>query len=133
DLFVENNVYNEGGGNAVRIVPTSQLEGFHSALKKMLARFVSAEVGLRHNLKIGSNYCRNPPLQHADLLALARTAALCRGAIAESPQLEFVTKLMSKPLRRPAYRSAIPIDFGFEQWQQIVEMTRTDTQALETT
>ncbi|KAG3111249.1 hypothetical protein PI125_g9296 [Phytophthora idaei] len=106
----------------------------------MLARFVSAEVGLRlldlfilqHNLKIGSNYYRNPPLQHADLLTLARTAALCRGAIEKSPQLEFVTKLMSKPLRRPAYRLAIPIDFGFEQWQQIVEMTRTDTRALET-
>ncbi|KAE9051055.1 hypothetical protein PR001_g1803 [Phytophthora rubi] len=64
DLYVKSNVFSEGGGKDVRIVSTSQLEGIHSALKKILARSVSAEVGLRildlyilqHNLKVGSNY-----------------------------------------------------------------------------
>ncbi|KAK1938974.1 hypothetical protein P3T76_009049 [Phytophthora citrophthora] len=61
DLYVDRNVFSEGGGSDVRVVSTSQLEGFHSALKKMLARSVSVEVGLqildlfilKHNLKIG--------------------------------------------------------------------------------
>ncbi|KAG6959729.1 hypothetical protein JG687_00008619 [Phytophthora cactorum] len=54
DLFVENNVYNEGGGNAVRIVPTSQLEGFHSVLKKMLARnyLSSLQRSHQHNASV---------------------------------------------------------------------------------
>ncbi|ETO76414.1 hypothetical protein F444_08181 [Phytophthora nicotianae P1976] len=47
DLYVENNTYKEGGGPAIRVLSTSQLEGFHSALKKLMARSVSAEVGLR--------------------------------------------------------------------------------------
>ncbi|KAE9268971.1 hypothetical protein PF001_g29432 [Phytophthora fragariae] len=139
DLYVKSNVFSEGGGKDVRIVSTSQLEGIHSALKKILARSVSAEVGLRildlyilqHNLKVGSNYGRNPPLHHADILTLAQTAMLCRGVVAESPQLEFVSRLMSKPLLPPAYRSATALDFGFDQWQQMFDGTSIDTQALE--
>ncbi|ETI31343.1 hypothetical protein F443_21680 [Phytophthora nicotianae P1569] len=48
----------------------------------MLARSVSVDVGLRildifilqQNLKVGSNYGRNPPMHHADILTLAQTA-----------------------------------------------------------
>ncbi|ETI44469.1 hypothetical protein F443_10826 [Phytophthora nicotianae P1569] len=139
DLYVEDNIYREGGGKDVRVVSTSQLEGFHSALKKMLARSVSANNGLRildifilqHNLKVGSNYGRNPPMHHADILTLAQTATLCRGIIAESPQLEFVNQLLSKPLRQPAYLASTVLDYGFERWRQIFETARFDTQTLE--
>ncbi|KUF91874.1 hypothetical protein AM587_10004276 [Phytophthora nicotianae] len=139
DLYVEDNIYREGGGKDVRVVSTSQLEGFHSALKKMLARSVSANNGLRildifilqHNLKVGSNYGRNPPMHHADILTLAQTATLCRGIIAESPQLEFVNQLVSKPLRQSAYLASTVLDYGLERWRQIFETARFDTQALE--
>ncbi|ETO84361.1 hypothetical protein F444_01715 [Phytophthora nicotianae P1976] len=139
NLYVEDNIYREGGGKDVRVVSTSQLEGFHSALKKMLARSVSANNGLRildifilqHNLKVGSNYGRNPPMHHADILTLAQTATLCRGIIAESPQLEFVNQLVSKPLRQSAYLASTVLDYGFERWRQIFETARFDTQALE--
>ncbi|ETL48820.1 hypothetical protein L916_01609 [Phytophthora nicotianae] len=139
DLYVEDNIYREGGGKDVRVVSTSQLEGFHSALNKMLARSVSADIGLRildifilqHNLKVSSNYGRNPPMHHADILTLAQTATLCRGIIAESPQLEFVNQLLSKPLRQPAYRASTVLDYGFERWRQIFETARVDTQTLE--
>ncbi|OWZ16199.1 hypothetical protein PHMEG_00010043 [Phytophthora megakarya] len=134
------NVFNAGGGSNVRVVPTIQLEGFHSALKKMLARSVSVEVGLRildlfilkHNLKIGSQYGRNPPLHDADILTLIQTATRCRGAAVEPPQLEFVGEPISEPLRLPSYRSATDLDFGFKQWNQIFETVRIDSQALET-
>ncbi|EGZ23270.1 hypothetical protein PHYSODRAFT_324496 [Phytophthora sojae] len=100
DLYVENNVFSEGGGKD-------------------------------HNLKVGSSYGRNPPLQHADILTLAQTAMLCRGVVADSPQLEYVSRLVSKPLQQPAYRSATALDFGFDQWQQMFEGTNIDAQALE--
>ncbi|ETP53440.1 hypothetical protein F442_01654 [Phytophthora nicotianae P10297] len=139
DLYLEDNIYREGGGKDVRVVSTSQLEGFHSALNKMLARSVSADIGLRildifilqHNLKVSSNYGRNPPMHHADIPTLAQTATLCRGIIAESPQLEFVNQLLSKPLRQPAYRASTVLDYGFERWRQIFETARVDTQTLE--
>ncbi|KAE9059940.1 hypothetical protein PF006_g31765, partial [Phytophthora fragariae] len=96
DVDVKDNSYDEGGGKSVRVLSTSQLEGFHSALKKLLARSVSAEIGLRildvfilrHNLKIGSRYGCNPPLEHADIATLAQAASFCRDVISESPQLE---------------------------------------------
>ncbi|EGZ05062.1 hypothetical protein PHYSODRAFT_348643 [Phytophthora sojae] len=47
DAVASANTYEEGGGKSVRVLSTSQLEGFHSALKKLLARSVSAEIGLR--------------------------------------------------------------------------------------
>ncbi|KAK1928822.1 hypothetical protein P3T76_015760 [Phytophthora citrophthora] len=139
DLYVDRNVFSEGGGSDVQVVSTSQLEGFHSALKKMLARSVSVEVGLRildlfilkHNLKIGSQYGRNPPLHDADILTLIQTATLCRGAAVETPQLEFVVELISEPLRQPSYRSATDLDFSFEHWNQIFETVRIDSQAME--
>ncbi|OWY95657.1 hypothetical protein PHMEG_00034279 [Phytophthora megakarya] len=127
DLYAPSNTFSEGGGGDVRIVSTSQLEGFHSALKKVLARSVSVDVGLRvldffilqHNLKIGTKFGRNPPLQHADIITLTRTAALCRGVLPDSPQLEFANELISKPLQMPKYRSATSLDFGFVQWKLI--------------
>jgi hypothetical protein len=139
DLYVESNNYEEGGGKSVRVLSTSQLEGFHSALKKLLARSVSAEVGLRildvfivrHNLKVGAKYGRNPPLQHADAITLAQTAMLCRGALPESQELEFVSQLMSKPLPRPQYRSSTQHDFNFEQWGQLFDGVHVDTDALD--
>ncbi|ETL48821.1 hypothetical protein L916_01608 [Phytophthora nicotianae] len=100
DLYVEANIYREGGGKD-------------------------------HNLKVGSNYGRNPPMHPADILTLAQTATLCRGIIAESPQLEFVNQLVSKPLRQSAYLASTVLDYGLERWRQICETARFDTQALE--
>ncbi|OWY98481.1 hypothetical protein PHMEG_00030747 [Phytophthora megakarya] len=139
DLEVATNTNNEGGGKSVRVLSTSQLEGFHSALKKLLARSVSAEVGLRilavfivrHNLKVGARYGRNPSLQHADLFTLAQTASCCRGAPPESLELEYVSNLMSFPLARPQYRSTTDHDFGFEEWGQLFDSVKIDTNALE--
>ncbi|ETI39999.1 hypothetical protein F443_14480 [Phytophthora nicotianae P1569] len=80
----------------------------------MLARSVPVDVGLRildifilqHSLKVGSNYGQHPSMRHADILTLAQTATLCRGVIAESPQLEF-------------------------NWRQIFETASVDALALE--
>nr|KAE8919422.1 hypothetical protein PF009_g30272 [Phytophthora fragariae] len=140
DVDVKDNSYDEGGGKSVRVLSTSQLEGFHSALKKLLARSVSAEIGLRildvfilrHNLKIGSRYGCNPPLEHADIATLAQAASFCRDVISESPQLEFVSKLLSTKLVSPQYRSVTEHDFGFEQWGQLFETAQVDLAALET-
>lgn len=46
DLSVDSNFYCEEN-NVVKIVSTSQLEGFHAQLKKVLNRSVSYEVGVR--------------------------------------------------------------------------------------
>lgn len=45
-MQIESNNYWEGG-KAVKIVSTSQLEGFHSALKKLTAQSICVEVGTR--------------------------------------------------------------------------------------
>jgi hypothetical protein len=65
-------------------VATSQLEGFHSGLKKLLNRALSAEVGLRildvyivqHNLRIGAKFGRNASFGDFDFMALAQAAML---------------------------------------------------------
>eukprot|EP00644_Phytophthora_capsici_P000824 jgi/Phyca11/109320/e_gw1.16.118.1 len=46
DLYVEDNEYMDNG-KRVRVVSTSQLEGLHSKLRKLLDRIVSIEVGMR--------------------------------------------------------------------------------------
>ena len=46
DLHVEHNTYVEAGVK-VKVVSTSQLESFHSQLKRLLRRNVSIEVALR--------------------------------------------------------------------------------------
>ncbi|KAE9055633.1 hypothetical protein PF006_g32904, partial [Phytophthora fragariae] len=68
DLHVPINDYREGRAKPVRIVATSQLEDFHSALKKLLNRSLSVDVGMRildvfivrHNLRMGTKFGRNP-------------------------------------------------------------------------
>ncbi|KAG3076569.1 hypothetical protein PI124_g22184 [Phytophthora idaei] len=86
---------------------------------------------VRHNLKVGSKYGRNPPLEHAGLVMLAQTASLYRGAVSETAQLEFVSKLLAAPLSAPQHRSITDHDFAFEQWGQLVETDRSDTAALD--
>ncbi|RLN91884.1 hypothetical protein BBJ28_00026613 [Nothophytophthora sp. Chile5] len=92
DVFVEHNSYEEAGEKA-SVVSTSELDGFHSALKRLLSRSVAADVGLRlldvfildHNLRVGARYGRNPAFHHADFVTVARSALVCRGILAESP------------------------------------------------
>ncbi|KAF1780292.1 hypothetical protein GQ600_1536 [Phytophthora cactorum] len=132
DLHVHSNVYTEGGGGPVRITSTSQLEGFHSGLKKLLARDVRAEIGLRildvhvvqHNLAVGARYGRNPELGQVGLVTACRSALLCshngRGLLATSADQEFMNRLMSTP----QYRSATPLDFSFKTWQTIFKSAR---------
>ncbi|OWZ20207.1 LOW QUALITY PROTEIN: hypothetical protein PHMEG_0005407 [Phytophthora megakarya] len=130
DLEVATNTYNEGGE---RLSASNQPTGGVSfCIKKLLARSVSAEVGLRildvfnvrHNLKVGTRYGRNPPLQHADLFTLAQTASCCHGAFPESPELEYVSNLMSFPHARPQYRSTTDHDFEFEERGQLLTLSR---------
>lgn len=62
DLYSDENTHIEGGIQ-VSLVSTSQLEGFHAALKRLLCRSVAVDVGLRildifilnHNLRVGRN------------------------------------------------------------------------------
>ncbi|KUF82019.1 hypothetical protein AM587_10002221 [Phytophthora nicotianae] len=103
DLFVQESVYKEGG-KAVRVVSTSQLEGFHSALKKLVVRQVSAALGLRildvfivrHNLRVGAEFGRNVNVGDLDFISLSHAALLSHGAVAESPQLEFALNMISR-------------------------------------
>ncbi|KAE9067966.1 hypothetical protein PF006_g29886 [Phytophthora fragariae] len=98
DLHVPNNDYREDRAKPVRIVATSQLEGFHSALKKLLNRSLSVDVGMRildvfivrHNLRMGTKFGRNPSFGEIDFVSLAQAAILSQGVLPESPQLAFV-------------------------------------------
>lgn len=62
DLYVLENTHCESG-MSVKVVSTSQLEGFHAALKKLVARKVSVEVGSRildlFILKVSLNVMQN--------------------------------------------------------------------------
>ncbi|KAG1700106.1 hypothetical protein DVH05_011918 [Phytophthora capsici] len=143
DLYVADNIYKEGGGPPVRIVSTSQLEGFHSALKKLLAREVRAELGLRildvfivqHNLDVGARFGRNPHIANVDLIAACRAATVCKlygnGLVAGTAEQEFLTNLVSAKLPSPQYRSATQRDFAFGAWQDIFHGVNIASAALE--
>ncbi|ETO70278.1 hypothetical protein F444_13224, partial [Phytophthora nicotianae P1976] len=128
DQFVQESVYKEGG-KAVRVVSTSQLEGFHSALKKLVVRQVSAALGLRildvfivrHNLRVGAEFGRNVNVGDLDFISLSHAALLSHGAVAESPQLEFALNMISQPQVLPQYRSVSRIDFALDQWIRVFE------------
>ncbi|KAE9284496.1 hypothetical protein PF001_g22352, partial [Phytophthora fragariae] len=132
DLHVPNNDYREGRAKPVRIVATSQLEGFHSALKKLLNRSLSVDVGMRildvfivrHNLRMGTKFGRNPSFGEIDFVSLAQAAILSQGVLPESPQLAFVQHVLSEPLQEPRYRSASPLDFAFSKWRRMFETAR---------
>ncbi|KAG6960552.1 hypothetical protein JG688_00009534, partial [Phytophthora aleatoria] len=122
-LHVAENTYNEGGGPPVRVVSTSQLEGFHSALKKLLAREVRVELGLRildvfivqHNIDVGARFGGNPKLGKLDLIAACRAAAVCKlygnGLVASTTEQEFVNNLVSSSIPPHQYRSVTQHEF----------------------
>ncbi|POM70099.1 Hypothetical protein PHPALM_13519 [Phytophthora palmivora] len=136
-LHVADNTYREGG-SPVRIVSTSQLEGFHSALKKLLAREVRSELGLRildvfivqHNIDVGARFGRNPPISNVDLISACRAATLCKlygkGLVASTPEQEFITNLVSESIPAPQYRSATGRDFSFQAWEQMFKNANVD-------
>ncbi|ETK71744.1 hypothetical protein L915_21058 [Phytophthora nicotianae] len=113
DLYVPVNTYSTGGRN-IRVVSTSQLEGFHAGLKKLVARPVSARLGLRildifivqHILRIEAEFGRNPDFGALDFVSLAQAAIWSRGALPASPQLSFGLHILSEQLEGPQYRSA---------------------------
>lgn len=125
---------------AVCIVSTSQLKDFHSALKKLTARYVSVEVSLRildvfivqHNLKIGADFGRNKPFGAVDFLALSQAAIMCQGVgIAYIPQLEYALDVFSEQLCEPTYRNATPNDFDIGQWMRMFTSAKADVDLLE--
>ncbi|KAE9306071.1 hypothetical protein PR003_g21329, partial [Phytophthora rubi] len=139
DLHVPNSDYREGRAKPVRIVATSQLEGFHSALKNFLNRSLSVDVGMRildvfivrHNLRMGTKFGRNPSFGEIDFVSLAQAAILLQGVLPESPQLAFVQHVLSEPLQEPRYRSASPLDFAFSKWRRMFETARVQPERLD--
>ncbi|ETN09731.1 hypothetical protein PPTG_11334 [Phytophthora nicotianae INRA-310] len=81
-------------------------------------------------IKRGGLYVENNTYKEGGGPAI-RTASWCRGVVPDSPQLEFVSKLLSEPHPRPQYRSVTDHDFGFEQWGQLFETARVDSAVLE--
>ncbi|RLN02727.1 hypothetical protein BBJ28_00027163, partial [Nothophytophthora sp. Chile5] len=140
DLFVSDNTYQEGD-QSIRVVSTSQLEGFHSGLKKLVARSLSAQLGLRildvyivkHNLRVGAALGRSPDFGEMDFVSLTQAALLSCGVIPESPQLAFVLHILSEPLMGPQYRSTSPMDFGFAQWMDMFASARMAPHSLDAT
>ncbi|OWY92269.1 hypothetical protein PHMEG_00038798 [Phytophthora megakarya] len=138
ELHVKNNSFEEGG-RSVRVVSTSQLEGFHSALKKLLTRNVSIDVGLRildwfivkHNLSVGTQFGRNPALKNVDLIAAGQAALLCGTLLPTSPQMEHVLQIFSSPLTPPQYRTETQTDFDLNSWCRIFERASVNTSCLE--
>lgn len=63
ELYVSSNTYQEGG-RSVRVVSTSQLEGFHSSLKKLLTQNVSIDVAYESltGLSLNTIYLLGPSL-----------------------------------------------------------------------
>ncbi|OWZ04035.1 hypothetical protein PHMEG_00024140 [Phytophthora megakarya] len=143
DLYVSDNTNNEGGGPPVRIISTSPLEGFHSALKKFLAREVRAELGLRildafivqHNIDVGARFGRNRSIGNVDLVAACRAATVCKlygnGLIASTAEQEFVTRLVSSSIPPPQYRSVTQREFPFGSWQVMFQSATVNSSALE--
>ncbi|KAG1688921.1 hypothetical protein DVH05_003005 [Phytophthora capsici] len=143
DLYVEDNEYMDNG-KRVRVVSTSQLEGLHSKLRKLLDRIVSIEVGMRildifllkHNLKTGAMYRRNPEFTAYDVMTLYRTSVLIHGLLPESPQLEFIRKLLVAPVQptsmlqriRPGGSSAT-LNRPWEQLHGLLSVSTTATEA----
>ncbi|EGZ12244.1 hypothetical protein PHYSODRAFT_515568, partial [Phytophthora sojae] len=129
ELYVGSNTYEEGG-HRVRVISTSQLEGFHSSLKNLLTRNVSIEVGsgildwliVKHNLSIGAKFGRNPPMNGVDLISAGHTALLCVTMVPISPQIEYVMQLFSSPLVAPQYRTETERDFDFDSWAQVFSL-----------
>ncbi|KAF1787012.1 hypothetical protein GQ600_18330 [Phytophthora cactorum] len=99
DLFVDEADYSENGCT-VRVLSTSQLEAVHSKLRKLLDRVVSFEMGLRHNLKTGAKFGRNPEFFEFDFLSMSFAAVLCREQLASTPQLEFMYELVASQATR---------------------------------
>ncbi|KAE9274935.1 hypothetical protein PR003_g29470 [Phytophthora rubi] len=140
DLYVDDNTYSEGG-HQIRVVSTSQLEGFHAGLKKLIARSVSVKLGLRildifivqHNLRVGADFGRNPDFGALDFVSLAQAALLSRGSLPESPQLAFALHILSEPLDQPQYRSASSTDFSFAQWQRMFDSVHVDSSNVDAT
>ncbi|RLN92668.1 hypothetical protein BBJ28_00025682, partial [Nothophytophthora sp. Chile5] len=138
DLYASSNVHEEGGMKR-KVVATSQLEGFHSALKNLLARNVSPELGLRildcfiirHNLDIGARFGRNPWFGGVDLITTGRAAMLCSDSMPSSPQMEYMMQLISTPLSPPQYRSETTPNFDFSLWDRMFQAARVDNTCLE--
>jgi hypothetical protein len=153
DLFVDENQYTYTGGE-VRIVSKSQLEAIHSKPRKLLDRILSVEVGLRildifilqvrslskfsrlyrlfsnwslqHNLTVGARHRRNPEFHGTDFCSVCQSAVMCSGLLPESPQLEYIAKLMAIKTTQFAtngvYRTAAASLAEHRPWEHLFDM-----------
>ncbi|ETL88905.1 hypothetical protein L917_12074 [Phytophthora nicotianae] len=103
DMYVKENEYLENG-KRIRIVSTSPLEAVHSKLRKLLGRMVSIEVSMRihdifllkHNLKTGAKYKRNPSFAEFDFITLSQAIVYCCDVLPDSSQTEYLYKLLTR-------------------------------------
>ncbi|KAF1778953.1 hypothetical protein GQ600_8863 [Phytophthora cactorum] len=109
--------------------------------KKKAARPVSARLGLhildinivKHNLRVGAAFERNPDFGALAFITHAQAALLSRGSVPESPQLSFDIQILPVPLEGPQYRSASTTDYGFSAWQPVFEPAHIRPGSLDVT
>jgi hypothetical protein len=88
---------------------------------------------VKHNLRVGAKFGRNPSFGAIDFIALAQAAILSHGVLPESPQLAFVHLVLSESLPQPTYRSESPFDFAFSKWMRMFETARVQPERLDQT
>lgn len=54
------------------------------------------------------------------------------GLVANTPEQEFATNLVSAPIPAPQYRSTTQRDFAFRSWEQMFQSANVNASALET-
>ncbi|ETP14546.1 hypothetical protein F441_10528, partial [Phytophthora nicotianae CJ01A1] len=114
DLYVAENQYTEAGGE-VRVISTSQLEAIHSKLR--------------------AKYHRNPKFEDTNFRSVCQAALMCKDLIPESPQVEYMTKLMATELSNATpseiYGGNAAPPAEHRPWERLFDLIQLQTNSVE--